>query len=327
MQGDPSTRSATADRGQDTVGVVVPTTGRASVLRSVRSALEQTRPPAQVVVVLDGPAERRPELPPDERIEVVVTGGGGGAAAARNAGVRRLRTDFVAFLDDDDAWLATKLEQQVAAARRERDRGAQHVIVACRQLMVLEDGRVAGRWPRRLIADDQDVAEYLFTRREVRPGGAAIGASMLLCDLDLVQRVPFIGETIHEDWAWVLSAAREPGCRVVALPQVLLHYTQSGTASASAAISWRESMDWVMRRSGWIGARQHGDFLLSVTAPLALSAGDLPGLREVVRAARREGAPGRSAHLFITLLAAREGLRWAARPLSRLVAGRRQGRA
>jgi O-antigen biosynthesis protein len=35
----------------------------------------------------------------------------------RNLGVRQARADFIAFLDDDDEWLPTKLERQLAAFR------------------------------------------------------------------------------------------------------------------------------------------------------------------------------------------------------------------
>lgn len=302
-----------------TVGVVIPTTGRDALRRSVQSALAQTRPPQQVVVVVDAAPQRvgPDDLPADHRIETVATGGGLGAAGARNTGVARLRTDLVAFLDDDDRWAPTKLERQVAAVVAERARGAAHVVVTCRQLVVDDDGRLLDRWPRRVIAPGERVGDYLFTRRQVRPGETTMSASMVLCDLDLARQVPFTGESVHEDWAWLLHVGARPGCRVVGLDEDLVHYTLSAAPSASSAIGWRESSQWVLGRDEWVGARQRGDFLLTVTAPLALHGGDLSGLREVVRTARRRGAPGWAAYLFLALLTVRTGARAALRGLRR----------
>jgi glycosyltransferase involved in cell wall biosynthesis len=104
------------------VTVVIPVRdGLPDVLDAVGSALGQTLPPAEVVLVddasTDGSAflvERR--FPGRVRI---VSGSFGSAAAARNAGLRAVTTEFVAFLDADDLWYPEKLavaSQRFAAA-------------------------------------------------------------------------------------------------------------------------------------------------------------------------------------------------------------------
>src|ERR1700712_2915091 len=100
------------------VSVVVPTRGRPSVVvGAVASALDQTVPPHEVVVVVDGPDDESVaalEALQDPRVRVHVHERRRGAGAARNTGVRLAEGVLVAFLDDDDRWLPTKLQRQIA---------------------------------------------------------------------------------------------------------------------------------------------------------------------------------------------------------------------
>ena len=88
------------------------------VLDAVDSALAQTLPPAEVVVVDDGSRDRTAEALRERfggRVDVrVVSGSFGSAAAARNAGWRAARGRWVAFLDADDVWFPEKLATAAA---------------------------------------------------------------------------------------------------------------------------------------------------------------------------------------------------------------------
>jgi glycosyltransferase involved in cell wall biosynthesis len=98
------------------VSVVIPTYSRPQLVgRAVRSALAQTLEAIEVIAVQDGPNESTVQALAqidDPRLSVHVLPENLGAAAACNAGVARARAQWVAFLDDDDEFLSSKLELQ-----------------------------------------------------------------------------------------------------------------------------------------------------------------------------------------------------------------------
>lgn len=88
------------------VSAVIPTYNRgALVVRAVQSALAQTHPPDEIVVVDDGSSDDTSErlAPYLDRVKLVRQANAGGAAA-RNRGVQEARCPWIAFLDSDDVW-------------------------------------------------------------------------------------------------------------------------------------------------------------------------------------------------------------------------------
>jgi glycosyltransferase involved in cell wall biosynthesis len=88
-------------------------------LRAIESALVQSMPPDEIIVVDDGSKDGTFEAVCGRYgSEVaVVRQENQGVSAARNRGVREARSDWIAFLDSDDVWLPTKLERQFQAVR------------------------------------------------------------------------------------------------------------------------------------------------------------------------------------------------------------------
>jgi cellulose synthase/poly-beta-1,6-N-acetylglucosamine synthase-like glycosyltransferase len=96
--------------GAPTVSVVIPAFNSAGCIRrAIDSALAQTPPPLEVIVVDDGSTDDTAEVvgayPEPVRL---VRQENGGPGAARNHGVRIARGEWIGLLDADDAWLPQK---------------------------------------------------------------------------------------------------------------------------------------------------------------------------------------------------------------------------
>lgn len=97
--------------------------GAATIARTLESIAAQTRLPARVIVVDDASTDdsaeiaRRSGLP---NLEVVTLQRNRGVGGARNAGAAAAATTWLAFLDSDDAWEPTFLEEVLAAAEANR---------------------------------------------------------------------------------------------------------------------------------------------------------------------------------------------------------------
>lgn len=114
--GQPSS-SRSSQIALNSVSVIIPTYNRAEwVMGSIESALGQTRPPDEIIVIDDGSTDDTPrvlaEVPPGVRC---IRQDNAGVSEARNRGVREATGRWIAFLDSDDRWYPEKLEIQLAA--------------------------------------------------------------------------------------------------------------------------------------------------------------------------------------------------------------------
>ena len=99
------------------VSVIIPTYNRADLLpRAVNSVLAQTYQDYEILIVDDCSSDDTQQAIAafdDPRIRPFRHDRNRRAAAARNMGIAEARGEYIAFLDDDDEWLPTKLGGQV----------------------------------------------------------------------------------------------------------------------------------------------------------------------------------------------------------------------
>jgi glycosyltransferase involved in cell wall biosynthesis len=110
------------------VSVIIPTYNYARFIgEAVDSALAQTRPPLEVIVVDDGSTDDTAAVLAayGDRIRVLRQKNAG-VAMARNAGIAAARGEYLAFLDSDDAWYPRKLERQMQRFGAEPHLGLVH---------------------------------------------------------------------------------------------------------------------------------------------------------------------------------------------------------
>lgn len=127
------------------VSVIIPAWNAERYLaETIESALAQTRPPSEIIVVDDGSEDRTLEVAQRYAPRVrAIRKPNGGPASARNEAIRNSSGEYLAFLDSDDVWVADKLEEQVAYLDRHREVG----LVYGQALIFTQQGveRVFGR--------------------------------------------------------------------------------------------------------------------------------------------------------------------------------------
>ena len=289
-----------------TVSVVIPTLGRPSLHRAVQSALAQSAPVAQVIIVAD--TDRPVSYPPDDRITLLRNDSARGPAVSRSRGIDAARGSVIALLDDDDDWHPDKLRRHLAVVSA----SGPHWIASCR-MAVVGPGERLRVWPRRLFRADEPMPDYLFRFNDFRHGGSLLQTSTLCFPVELARVVRWDAhaDAVHDEPSWLLDVARTfPDLRVIQLPEVL------GTYNVAAASVSRHTEDITERYIDWglhylqnESARVRGDYLCSSPVSAAVAAGSLPGIGLAVRAALRHGRPGAPALGFAALSALRVAVR------------------
>jgi len=183
------------------VSTVIPLYNKAAyVARALRSALDQTSPPREIIVVDDGSTDDGPGIvariaADDPRVRLIRQPNAG-PSAARNRGIDEASGDWVAFLDADDVLLPRHFERAAHAARRYPE--AQLVAAAYREVTECSHEAVAAT-----LANEPDSPPQIVTRFFERWCHSAFffTSSVLVRKAALVRLAPAFpkGEKLGED--------------------------------------------------------------------------------------------------------------------------------
>ncbi len=127
-----------------TVSVIIPTYNYGRYLgQAIQSALDQTFPPYEVIVVDDGSTDETPQVLAAFGTRIrSVRQANAGVGAARNKGIAMARGEYIALLDSDDIWMPEKLELQMSRFAEDPSLGLVH----CGAETFDESGRTLNTW-------------------------------------------------------------------------------------------------------------------------------------------------------------------------------------
>jgi glycosyltransferase involved in cell wall biosynthesis len=98
------------------ISVIIPTYNAEETIRdTILSALNQSLEDIEIVIVNDGSTDRTLEIVSNiqaSRVKVISIDNSG-PSYARNVGIKNTSGKYISFLDSDDIWLRTKLEDQL----------------------------------------------------------------------------------------------------------------------------------------------------------------------------------------------------------------------
>jgi glycosyltransferase involved in cell wall biosynthesis len=181
-----------------------------------------------------------------------------GPSNARNVGVKTAKGHWIAFLDDDDEWLPKKLRLQYAAAIASP---SPNPVVASKLIARTPKGDL--EWPRRFPRPNEDLSDYLLGRSGFFQGEGLIQTSIIFTTRSLLLELPFSLIPKHEDWEWVLRAAKRSDVAIEFIPEVLaLWYLEEQRTSLSTKHNYQGSLNWINANRNLVTPSAYAAFLL-----------------------------------------------------------------
>jgi len=282
---------------QPIVTVVIPTMGRPTLRRAVLSASQQTGVSTKVLVVVDGTTDSGSlDLSGVEgNIEILQSQPKSSGGAKRAIGTRAATTPWVAYLDDDDFWLAEKLSRQLRFY--ESLKPDELPIISCCFRYDFENKK-SKSIPSQPY-DNGDVAEYLFRKRSLSARRHTLHTSTILISTDLAVKHNWDGSLKrHQDWDFVIRVTQDPKCRLIQVPESLAVVSFGSSESMSRTMDWDASLRWASQyRKVWSDST-YSDFVIGQVLRYALGSGEIKGISSALREIRGLPLPSLEAILL-----------------------------
>lgn len=241
------------------ISVVIPTYNRKPMLlRAVRSALEQSVPPYEIIIVDDGSSDGTREtdfLDIDPRIRLIAHAANRGGAVARNTGIDAAQGDWIALMDSDDVWLKRKLEVQLESLRQHS--AEDQVLAACNVLKNFEH-RPALPF-NDVPPGDQHLSEYFMIE------GGTLQTSTLLLPTRLARLIRFDERLArHQDWDFVLRVVGAKAKLRYIHDSLVIYDANDHSHKISAQKSLQPTLDWLKLAGPLITSKARHSYYLSV---------------------------------------------------------------
>lgn len=252
---------------ETSVTVILPTLGRASLSRSIQSIANQTFLGIEVIVIDDSPEQEVNYLSP---IKIFRTGGGKGPSYARNLGIEHARTNWVAFLDDDDFWLPTHIEDLLNfCSRYQLDAAFSSAVVA---------GKIR---PIKVYNGEIDPLVAIYENASWRKTNYYLPTPGLIVSREILAHLAFNSNMREREDLWFAHKIFEYQFRLQQSSDVTLVVDQNSLRSISRT-SLNADLDWSCRLE-LISSSTKDNFLTGVAFRNAVLRLDFNGLKEIAK--------------------------------------------
>lgn len=212
------------------VSVIIPTYNRGHIIeRSIRSVLQQTYQPLEIIVVDDGSDDNTEEVIreiADSRIVYHKLPENKGVSYARNKGVELANGEWIAFQDSDDCWRENKLEEQMAYAEMYPEYELIYCAYCC-NLANKDAVEIPGKTGAKLQGDI--FADLLYKN--------TIGAPTILMRKSAFLKTQGFDSSLRslEDWEFVIRYAKKNEIGYVDKVLVDAYMSDGGVSSGKGA--------------------------------------------------------------------------------------------
>ena len=246
------------------VSAIIPSTGRVSLKNAIASALSQSYPLKEIIVVLNGQENFRTliaSFPSDNRLKIIQLKNAG-VSAARNAGINAASSEFIAFLDDDDYWYPNKIEIQL------KNNSAENAdILSCRAKFEGRSNRIKPKY----LLEKQDLLLKIYGQKLPSSRNYGIPTPSAIVRTQLARTFPFDESLSEREDLWFFHTLLKNGAKISQIPDVLLtvnsrKLTGDRNVTLESDLQWFSKLESVKKNLGW-------SFLLSVGLRNRIAAG------------------------------------------------------
>ncbi|MEK7138450.1 MAG: glycosyltransferase [Patescibacteria group bacterium] len=209
------------------VSIIIPAWNAKDYIReAVDSALNQTYPDIEVIVVNDGSTDNTEEILktyfPNPKFRYFKHENFG-LAYTRNTGLKNANGGFIAFLDSDDIFLPEKIEHQVKALENNPDFDFSYC-----DLLHFTDTHPREFFHHRYAYPSGDLFAELLKKQFINP-------LTVVARKSIFDRYGLFSDQLHrsEDWELWLRFARA-GVKFLHVDQILAHYRVRGVGNLSS---------------------------------------------------------------------------------------------
>lgn len=217
---------------EELISVIIPTYKRYDLIdRAIKSVLNQTYKNIEIIVVDDNIKEsiERKEtekiLKKYPQVKYIKNEKNLGGGLTRNVGIKSAKADLIAFLDDDDEFLPTKIEKQYKLYKSLDNNNI--AIIYCYKNDYYEDGRFAATYKRDFEGCPLYEHMLYFTTT----------TSCWFCNKKALKKVGMFDNISSQQDATLLLKLLGAGYEIYRVPEVLvnwyIHDNNSGITTVS----------------------------------------------------------------------------------------------